>query len=43
MIATNTTQAQHQVHVLPDGQETGGLSGAPLLAGSMRAEYRVPA
>jgi dihydroorotate dehydrogenase len=43
MITTNTTQARHQVHALPDGQETGGLSGAPLQAGSTRAEYRVPA
>ena len=41
MITTNTTQAQHQVHVLPDGQETGGLSGAPLLAVSTRAVHRV--
>jgi dihydroorotate dehydrogenase len=43
MIATNTTQAQHQVHVQPAGQETGGLSGAPLLAVSTRAVHRVPA
>jgi dihydroorotate dehydrogenase len=36
VIATNTTVARHNVHHLPNGQETGGLSGAPLLAGSNR-------
>ena len=36
VIATNTTVARHQVHLLPNGQETGGLSGAPLLAASNR-------
>ena len=36
MIATNTTVSRHGVHHLPNGQETGGLSGAPLLAGSNR-------
>jgi dihydroorotate dehydrogenase len=41
MIATDTTQAQRQVHVLPDGQETGGLSGAPLLSVGTRAVHRV--
>ncbi len=36
VIATNTTVSRHGVHQLPNGQETGGLSGAPLLAGSNR-------
>ena len=36
VIATNTTISRHNVHHLPNGQETGGLSGAPLLAGSNR-------
>ena len=36
VIATNTTISRHQVHHLPNGQETGGLSGAPLLAASNR-------
>ncbi len=36
VIATNTTISRHGVHHLPNGQETGGLSGAPLLAGSNR-------
>jgi len=36
VIATNTTVSRHGVHHLPNGQETGGLSGAPLLAGSNR-------
>ncbi len=36
VIATNTTVARHQVHQLPNGQETGGLSGAPLLSASNR-------
>jgi dihydroorotate dehydrogenase len=36
VIATNTTVSRHKVHHLPNGQETGGLSGAPLLAGSNR-------
>ena len=36
VIATNTTTSRHGVHHLPNGQETGGLSGAPLLAGSNR-------
>ena len=36
VIATNTTVARHAVNHLPNGQETGGLSGAPLLAASNR-------
>jgi dihydroorotate dehydrogenase len=36
VIATNTTISRHGVHHLANGQETGGLSGAPLLAGSNR-------
>ena len=36
VIATNTTVSRHGVHHLPNGQETGGLSGAPLLSGSNR-------
>jgi dihydroorotate dehydrogenase len=36
VIATNTTVARHHVHHLPNGQETGGLSGAPLLSHSNR-------
>jgi dihydroorotate dehydrogenase len=36
VIATNTTVSRHGVHHLPNGQETGGLSGMPLLAGSNR-------
>lgn len=36
VIATNTTVSRHKVHHLPNGQETGGLSGAPLLASSNR-------
>jgi dihydroorotate dehydrogenase len=36
VIATNTTVTRHHVHHLPNGQETGGLSGAPLLSGSNR-------
>jgi dihydroorotate dehydrogenase len=36
VIATNTTVARHQVNHLPNGQETGGLSGAPLLGASNR-------
>jgi dihydroorotate dehydrogenase len=36
VIATNTTVAHHNVHHLPNGQETGGLSGAPLLGASNR-------
>jgi dihydroorotate dehydrogenase len=36
VIATNTTVARHQIHHLPNGQETGGLSGAPLLGASNR-------
>ena len=36
VIATNTTVSRHGVHQLPNGQETGGLSGAPLLSGSNR-------
>jgi dihydroorotate dehydrogenase len=36
VIATNTTVARHAVHHLPNGQETGGLSGGPLLAASNR-------
>ena len=36
VIATNTTVARHHVHQLPNGQETGGLSGAPLLSASNR-------
>jgi dihydroorotate dehydrogenase len=36
VIATNTTVSRHGVNHLPNGQETGGLSGAPLLAGSNR-------
>jgi len=36
VIATNTTVSRHGVSHLPHGQESGGLSGAPLLAGSNR-------
>ena len=36
VIATNTTLARHAVNHLPGGQETGELSGAPLLAASNR-------
>jgi dihydroorotate dehydrogenase len=36
VIATNTTVSRHGVHHLPNGQETGGLSGAPLLSASNR-------
>jgi dihydroorotate dehydrogenase len=36
VIATNTTVSRHHVHHLPNGQETGGLSGAPLLGASNR-------
>jgi len=36
VIATNTTVSRHGVNHLPNGQETGGLSGAPLLAASNR-------
>jgi dihydroorotate dehydrogenase len=36
VIATNTTVSRHQVHQLTNGQETGGLSGAPLLGASNR-------
>jgi dihydroorotate dehydrogenase len=36
VIGTNTTVARHDVQHLPAGQETGGLSGAPLLAASNR-------
>ena len=36
VIATNTTIARHHVHQLANGQETGGLSGAPLLSASNR-------
>jgi dihydroorotate dehydrogenase len=36
VIATNTTIARHHVHQFPNGQETGGLSGAPLLGASNR-------
>ncbi|MEO5770479.1 MAG: quinone-dependent dihydroorotate dehydrogenase [Burkholderiaceae bacterium] len=36
VIATNTTVSRHGVHHMPNGQETGGLSGAPLLSGSNR-------
>jgi dihydroorotate dehydrogenase len=36
VIATNTTVSRHGVHHLPNGQETGGLSGAPLLGASNR-------
>jgi len=36
VIATNTTVARHQVNHLANGQETGGLSGAPLLGASNR-------
>jgi dihydroorotate dehydrogenase len=36
VIATNTTVARHGVNHLPNGQETGGLSGTPLLAASNR-------
>jgi dihydroorotate dehydrogenase len=36
VIATNTTIARHHVHHFPNGQETGGLSGAPLLSASNR-------
>ncbi|WP_310385896.1 hypothetical protein [Roseateles sp.] len=38
MIATNTTETQHHVRVPPNSQETGGLSGALLLAARTRAE-----
>jgi dihydroorotate dehydrogenase len=36
VIATNTTLAREAVKGLPYGNETGGLSGAPVLAGSNR-------
>jgi dihydroorotate dehydrogenase len=36
VIATNTTVSRHGVNHFPNGQETGGLSGAPLLAASNR-------
>jgi dihydroorotate dehydrogenase len=36
VIATNTTIARHNVHHFANGQETGGLSGAPLLSASNR-------
>jgi dihydroorotate dehydrogenase len=36
VIATNTTIARHHVHQYANGQETGGLSGAPLLGASNR-------
>ena len=36
VIATNTTLARDAVAHLPHGDEAGGLSGAPLLAGSNR-------
>ena len=36
VIATNTTLAREAVKGLPHGNETGGLSGAPVLAGSNR-------
>jgi dihydroorotate dehydrogenase len=36
VIATNTTVSRHGVNHLPNGQETGGLSGAPLLGASNR-------
>ena len=36
VIATNTTWAREAVKGLPHGNETGGLSGAPVLAGSNR-------
>jgi dihydroorotate dehydrogenase len=36
VIATNTTVSRHGVNHLPNGQETGGLSGAPVLAASNR-------
>ena len=36
LIATNTTLAREAVQGLTHGQETGGLSGAPLLAASNR-------
>lgn len=36
VIATNTTVSRHGISHFPHGQETGGLSGAPLLAGSNR-------
>ena len=36
VIATNTTIARDAVNGLPHGEETGGLSGAPVLAASNR-------
>jgi len=36
VVATNTTLSRHGVNELPNGQQAGGLSGAPLLAGSNR-------
>ena len=36
VIATNTTVARNAVKHLPHGEETGGLSGAPVLAASNR-------
>ncbi|GHC73189.1 dihydroorotate dehydrogenase (quinone) [Pseudorhodoferax aquiterrae] len=36
LIATNTTLARDRVQGLPHAEETGGLSGAPLLAASNR-------
>jgi dihydroorotate dehydrogenase len=43
MNATNTTEAQYHLRVPPNSQETGGLSGAPLLAAMTRAERSGPA
>jgi len=36
VIATNTTLSRVGVETLPNGNETGGLSGAPVKAGSDR-------
>ena len=43
LIATNTTLARDAVAHLPHGNETGGLSGAPLLAASNRVISRLRA
>jgi dihydroorotate dehydrogenase len=43
MNATNTNEAGHQLRVPPNSQETGGLSGALLLAARSRAECSGPA
>jgi dihydroorotate dehydrogenase len=41
IIATNTTIARDAVQTLPHGQETGGLSGAPLMRRATEVVYRL--